>query len=283
MPIYITREPRPCDYCEGVFEAWRSNTVGRVFCSRSCYRNARNVIPTDVPGSPTDLAWAAGLLDGEGYIGVTWRKTVNSHTPWWYIQVVLTNTHQGALERFVAVLGRGRYYAKKPVEGRQPVFYVAATGVVATTILHALLPYLVIKREQALLALEAREIGMRVDQAVSEECWLRMIEIENAIKALNGINPAKRLATPENRPMQREKRQTVSDADRQERIRTQKRNSTAVKRAVAKGRLARPRRGDACEDCGETDRKLRAAHPDPTSPLNVRWLCRACGSRHHHF
>ena len=273
MPVHVTRDARVCTHCRVTFTKYRSARRQRFFCSRQCYRDARAMMPTDIPGSPTDVAWAAGLLDGEGSIGLNWRQPASSHTPWWHLQVTVTNTHKGALERFVAVLGRGRFYAKRPIDGRQPVFYVSATGTVAATILTALLPHLTIKRDQAMLALEARGIGLRTDQIVSEESWLRMIEIENAIKALNGINYAKQLATRENRPQHRTPRPPLRTA---EDVRTMKRNSTAVRRAIVKGKLTRP---SICEECGENQRQLLASHPDNTRPLDVRWLCRSCASR----
>jgi hypothetical protein len=56
-----------------------------------------------------------------------------------------------------------------------------------------------------------------------------------------------------------------------------KRAHHAVKAAIAEGRLVRPAR---CETCAEATYAV-AHHDDYDKPLDVRWLCRPCHSRHH--
>ena len=57
-----------------------------------------------------------------------------------------------------------------------------------------------------------------------------------------------------------------------ERTRTLYRAKLAVRRAVARGRLARP---EHCEQCGSGG-PIEAAHHDYSRRLDVRWLCRSC-------
>lgn len=137
----------------------------------------------------TELAWAAGFFDGEGSVSLIWTTHTTNTNPWWNLKVTVTNCDRPSLERFVAAVGVGRIYTKKPVEGRQVTHYVMAGSLVAERILRGLLPYLLTKKRVAELAIEARTCGQRRPyENIPEERWLRMIEIENAIKALNGRN-----------------------------------------------------------------------------------------------
>ena len=56
-----------------------------------------------------------------------------------------------------------------------------------------------------------------------------------------------------------------------------KRAHSAVRRAVANGRLVIPPK---CESCGK-GRKLQAHHEDYSKPLEVKWNCSTCHNRIH--
>lgn len=47
--------------------------------------------------------------------------------------------------------------------------------------------------------------------------------------------------------------------------------------AVKHGRL---QRGTTCEQCG-SDRHINGHHDDYSKPLEVRWLCGSCHTKHH--
>lgn len=47
----------------------------------------------------------------------------------------------------------------------------------------------------------------------------------------------------------------------------------AVKKAIQVGDLIRP---EACEQCGDTNGWVQAAHYDYSRPLDIRWLCVPC-------
>lgn len=50
----------------------------------------------------------------------------------------------------------------------------------------------------------------------------------------------------------------------------------AVGNAIKSGKLVR----QSCESCGEL--KTEAHHDDYSKPLDVRWLCKKCHTKHHH-
>lgn len=77
--------------------------------------------------------------------------------------------------------------------------------------------------------------------------------------------------TPEPGILTRQKRWRLANPDAY-------RAHLAVSSAIARGVLERP---DACEECGATDRRLDAHHPDYRDRLRVKWWCRSCHLRHH--
>ena len=48
-----------------------------------------------------------------------------------------------------------------------------------------------------------------------------------------------------------------------------------LNRAIAKGKITRPKN---CENCGDTG-NIEGAHYDYSQPLTVEWLCKPCHSR----
>lgn len=108
----------------------------------------------------SDLGWAAGLLDGEGMIClVTSKPSVHGHRRY-VLQVQVTNTYLPALERFKAIVGPGRVRAatnsSKDEARYKPLWDWEATARAAEEVLTLLLPYLVIKHEQAELGIRSR-------------------------------------------------------------------------------------------------------------------------------
>ena len=104
--------------------------------------------------SEQERAYVAGILDGEGCLGVGWRlkKYV---TP----TVQVSNTKVELLHWLSERFG-GAVYEHAPREGnRQACYLWTLAGTKALRVIEAALPYLVIKREQARLLLSMRRIG----------------------------------------------------------------------------------------------------------------------------
>jgi hypothetical protein len=105
-------------------------------------------------GCELDLAWAAGFIDGEGYVhlqpvhkrrsdGYTNRKP----------RIEVAQVDPSALLKLKRILG-GSIITMTPRNGRKQSFRWDLTGVRVVPALEALLPYLTVKRAQALLLLE---------------------------------------------------------------------------------------------------------------------------------
>jgi hypothetical protein len=145
-----------------------------------------------------DIAWAAGFFDGEGSVSLrrTWTKATNRKTYSLYLSV-----HQvdlAVLQHFATILGRGKIAATPRSYGanRAPTYQWCSAGAASELILTELLPYLVLKRERALLGLEYRKHNHR-----GRSSCCRLTDAEMALReamaqqmrALN-LNHVQRLA-----------------------------------------------------------------------------------------
>jgi hypothetical protein len=107
--------------------------------------------------SETDLAYLAGLIDGEGCIRIKKAKAYRcqgrrtpSYTPAIHVRMV----DEPAIAFLEETLGGWTYKEKPHSRGGRPLFCWQASGNVAAGVLRALRPYLRIKGEQADVALE---------------------------------------------------------------------------------------------------------------------------------
>ena len=105
-----------------------------------------------MPKSKTiDLAWAAGLFDGEGSIGVYARKSG------WYVVAQLQMSHRPTCHRFAEVVGSGGLFRNKKRAGYKQAYRILVSARKAEKLLGLLLPFLVAKKREALLALRVRQ------------------------------------------------------------------------------------------------------------------------------
>lgn len=130
----------------------RNRRVHTTYCSLRC----ANLYQTQLClyMKPTDRAYLAALVDGEGSIIL--MKRPNGEVKSFRLQV--TNTYIPVLDWCKRVTGIGDYQVKSKA-GRQQAHHLACGawavyGVKAASVLRQILPYLQIKRERALVALE---------------------------------------------------------------------------------------------------------------------------------
>ncbi len=152
-----------------------------------------------VKSSPTEIDWArlAVLIDGEGYIGIatafsTKRRWARPHL---YLDVRVTNTDPRVSEWCVTHFG-GKVYVNKRNKNKNPkwslAFHWAVSCNKAEAILRGCLPYFLIKREQADVALAFQAT---IDRAKSNGCKgvptehvLKQIELRNTLQKLKGTS-----------------------------------------------------------------------------------------------
>ena len=106
----------------------------------------------------TDLAYIAGILDGEGYIGIKRDSSVKKGCAnrSYHARIQVRMVDEPAIAFLAETLG-GWYYAEKAhlVNGR-PLFCYQASDAAAVAILRIVLPYLRVKRGAAEIVLELR-------------------------------------------------------------------------------------------------------------------------------
>jgi hypothetical protein len=131
-------------------------TIGRVLRRQGIVISPiRKSLPTDVSA----LAYLAGLFDGEGSINIFKQPGQKERiTPRHFLEISIGNTHKGVLRWVLENFGgrlthNGIQYTLRS----HKTWRWRASTKEASDILVAILPYLRIKKEQALLAVEFQE------------------------------------------------------------------------------------------------------------------------------
>lgn len=109
----------------------------------------------------TDIAYIAGLLDGEAYIGIKKSpayKCQGLATPGYHARIQIRMVDEDAI-RFVAECLGGWYYNEKPHSEKGRLLYCyQASDKKAENILRIVLPYLRVKRRSADVVLRFRDL-----------------------------------------------------------------------------------------------------------------------------
>lgn len=108
-----------------------------------------------------DLAYIAGLMDGEAYIGIKKSrayKCQGRQTPSYQSRIQIRMVDEPAIRFLSETLG-GWYYKEKPHSGNGRLLYCyQATDRKAESILRSLLPYLKVKLRNAETVIELRDL-----------------------------------------------------------------------------------------------------------------------------
>jgi len=162
----VVRVPKFCAQCHA--EMTQKNA--RKFCGKECsdlwwneqrtvgetwgeYSNRRyGVLPDVFPASTTDLAWLAGIIDGEGTISIYKEQRPANKSGYRYYSVVeISNSNEGIINRLSAILPDSavKMRANKPKPNHKQVWKLKITRRWTKPVLTTILPYLVGKRKQA--------------------------------------------------------------------------------------------------------------------------------------
>lgn len=100
------------------------------------------------------LAYFSGFFDGEGCIHIAKYKPRNKKTQW-QLRTLISNVNPGSLKLLKEIFG-GKIYLQPGRGSRRKCWYWIVTSKAAEEFLRLILPYLIIKKEEAILALEFR-------------------------------------------------------------------------------------------------------------------------------
>lgn len=99
-----------------------------------------------------DIRYLAGLFDGEGCISLIKQARVNSPLPTYSVRVVICMTNKPIIQAICNQFG-GLYSERKGQEKARNAFTVMWANRKAIPMLHALIPHLILKKEEAEIAL----------------------------------------------------------------------------------------------------------------------------------
>ena len=99
----------------------------------------------------TDLAWAAGFIDGEGTVYISPERTKHPMG----LRLLASQTVEKPLRKLQSLFGGGNVYLRNDTrkETYRPLWTWQLSGTLAKAALKAMLPYLTVKSQQAAIAL----------------------------------------------------------------------------------------------------------------------------------
>lgn len=119
------------------------------------------LVPFTTDQTKTELAYVAGIVDGEGcfYFGNVKQGRYGNGTQW-HCKLAIVSTDKCLTDWLNDTFGgykeqRYRYTSKRAYE--RPIYRWDASGLLLDYLCPAILPYLIIKREQCLTMIEIRK------------------------------------------------------------------------------------------------------------------------------
>lgn len=128
-----------------------------------------------------DVAWAAGFFDGEGCVSMAKSARKGQPLPYYRVELIVSNTVKSPLDRLSELFGGRVVVARKAKGNRQTVYQWKTSGTAHTArVLKELLPWLTVKRQQALVALEAASLfgNVRKQQKKPDRPKLELLKQE---------------------------------------------------------------------------------------------------------
>lgn len=140
------------------------------------------MLPPRKPSGKLSAAYLAGIIDGEGNLGIHF-----SNQGMWMSYLNVYNTHLPLLEAIQSTTGAGKVRARSrrgPRDKQCHTWYVYGSSIIP--VLETILPYLMIKKPQALLVLEfLRSCSPGMGRRLSLEQETRRRAILDECRVLN--------------------------------------------------------------------------------------------------
>lgn len=117
--------------------------------------------------SSTDIAWAAGLFEGEGCFSAGYRPSGKA-----YVVAVLSMTDRDVVDRFMAIVGCGAIYLRPDARWNHQDTYMwrVQEAVQVRKVIAMLLPYLGERRRAKALEVDAIAATVRSHNAKATHC-----------------------------------------------------------------------------------------------------------------
>jgi len=180
------RQTLVCTHCQKSFSRKKADIRAELpFCSRTCYRthDRISISPIWTIDDPITLGYIAGIIDGEGCIHISHCANLKK-TPSPLLQVSVGNTNEALIHFLKNTFPFHSYISHTPNnKPHQRAWKPASSFVVqhrfAISFLLPLLPALIIKKPQALLAIRYQSLGSQERQWVKqgEQFYLAMQQL----------------------------------------------------------------------------------------------------------
>ena len=105
----------------------------------------------------TDLAYLAGLIDGEGMVAIAKVRPpphVKNGNPRYFVKVEIQMSDREPIEHLARLYDRHIMVKKPSANMKKPAYRVSWQARIGADLLKQILPYLVLKQAQALVALD---------------------------------------------------------------------------------------------------------------------------------
>ena len=140
-----------------------------------------------VDAAETDYAWAAGFIDGEGSIMITHNDGPTRKNTNYQLRMAVPNSDRQSVEEIFRIFSVGGIISTKTTKGHKlsHVWQLAGNRSISA-ILEKVLPYLRVKRERALLALEFVKLPKSTGGRTVKKEW--MDERKNYYERMRKLN-----------------------------------------------------------------------------------------------
>lgn len=144
-------------------------------------------LPLPIVEKIARLSYFAGIIDGEGSIGIEHLSPTKGRVKDYYnCRLTVINTSQPLMELLVNFF-KGSYDQRKKLEGRKKCYRWHVFGEDLENALKELLPHLFLKQEQAKLVLQYRETVGKTGWNVTDEVLAQRKNLWLKCKLLNSV------------------------------------------------------------------------------------------------
>lgn len=138
-------------------------------------------------GEQIMLAYLAGIIDGEGSIGIERLSPTKGRKKYYYVcRLTVINTNEDIMKLLVYFF-KGTYDKRKKIEGRKECFRWHVFGNDLSYALNKLEPYILLKHKQLNIVLQYRDTVGKTGWNVSDEILEVRHKLWLACKELNKV------------------------------------------------------------------------------------------------
>ena len=136
----------------------------------------------------TEVAYCAGILDGEGTIAITRNppRKPTQYSPSFGLVVSVANTDNALILFLSSLWGGHTLVCCKPKGNKRAAYRWSLGGNQAVRFLKAVLPFLIIKRAEAELGIEFQSSKRKSPKRLSQETINKRQAMMNRMSALKG-------------------------------------------------------------------------------------------------